>query len=455
MRSDLLSLRPLHITDTLAVIRKKENQLKREKVIVYGFDKLGYNLPGKALDGGQFSFEILGSTELEGSWEKAKGLIILSGTFENFYRDTLGFFRANYKQNVLSVIENHFYNLIGRGGWVCFLLVDDLIKKTDKDGDIRTFDLSKKFASQLGLDWINKESTDPVLSWKFDEFKSYIQKYGMRKTEFERKSYNNDITVLSGDKENFTAFEAYKKIFFLPFQPTSTKDEMIIEVSTLLGNSINSYLLKTSTTLPEWTNEFQLQREINLIEEINVTNQKLNTIKEKLKGIRDYKLLLTTSGDNLRKIGITVLEEEFGYVIDPIDNGLEDAKIMNGDEILAFVEFKGTNKGVKREYINQVDSHRERNNVDSSYPGILIINTKMKSSSIHEKMDETIAKEHIVHAERMNVTIIRTVDLLNVIKLNENQLDKISILDLSRLGGGLVTVRNDNVVLVKEENYDS
>lgn len=428
--------------------------MKKERIIVYGFDKLGYNLPENPIEKGNYIYEILNSTELEGSWEKASGLIILSNTFENLYRDNYGYLRATYKQNVLSVIENHFYNLIGKGSWVCFLLVDDLIKRTE-DGDIRKFDLSKKIISQLGLDWENKDSTDPVLSWKFDEFKNYIKKYGIRKTDFKNVNYNNDITILSGDSNVFTAFEAYKKLFFLPFQPTSTKDEVVADVSTILTNSITSYLLKTSTVLPEWTNEFQLKKEISLIDEINITNQKLSLDQDKLKAIREYKLLLTTSGENLREIGIKVLQDEFGYEIDPLDSGWEDAKIMNGDEVLAFVEFKGTNKGIKREYINQVDSHRERNNFDSNYPAMLIINTKMKSSSIQEKTDETIAKEHIVHASRMNVTIIRTVDLLGIIKLNEDAIDKTSILEIAKLGGGLITIEDEIIKHINEENYDS
>ena len=61
---------------------------------------------------------------------------------------------------------------------------------------------------------------------------------------------------------------------------------------------------------------------------------------------------------------ITIAREFFDVPVDPIDELKEDAKILDEHGgIQAFLEVKGTNSGIKREHINQVDSHRERSRV--------------------------------------------------------------------------------------------
>ena len=74
----------------------------------------------------------------------------------------------------------------------------------------------------------------------------------------------------------------------------------------------------------------------------------------------------------------------------------------------------------------------------------------MSAKSISEKVNQTIAPEHIVHASKMNVTLIRTIDLLQIIKLNEINQTPISILEISKKGGGLIVVNDNNCELLKE-----
>jgi hypothetical protein len=104
---------------------------------------------------------------------------------------------------------------------------------------------------------------------------------------------------------------------------------------------------------------------------------------------------------------------------------------------LALVEVKGTTKGIKREYINQVDSHRERNELPPSLPGILLINIEMSIEGITQRLATTVDNEQIKHAQNFNVLIVRTIDLLFLMKRLENDPErKNKLLSLLSSGGG-------------------
>ena len=83
-------------------------------------------------------------------------------------------------------------------------------------------------------------------------------------------------------------------------------------------------------------------------------------------------------------------------------------------------EVKGTNKGVKREYINQADSHRERSGFRHDFPTLLIVNTNIKNARSVVEKDQEIACEQILHAKKMNILLLRTLDLLELLRLYLN-----------------------------------
>ena len=83
----------------------------------------------------------------------------------------------------------------------------------------------------------------------------------------------------------------------------------------------------------------------------------IDLINDNLAKYNEYKKVLLGTGEILVESVATLLRDGFAFGIDYIDEFKEDLKIIdeNGDP-LVFIEVKGTNRGVKREYINQTDS---------------------------------------------------------------------------------------------------
>jgi hypothetical protein len=78
---------------------------------------------------------------------------------------------------------------------------------------------------------------------------------------------------------------------------------------------------------------------------------------------------------------------------------------------------KGINRSVKRENINQTDSHRERSGFDEGFPALLVANTNIKSARSIAEKEQEIASEQVKHAVHMRVLIMRTIDLLGLLRL--------------------------------------
>ena len=145
-----------------------------------------------------------------------------------------------------------------------------------------------------------------------------------------------------------------------------------------------------------------------------------------------------------------LLEGVFGLQISREDRKIEDARIVGEhDETLAVIEIKGDNGTFKRADINQVDNHRERNGLTQETPGLLIINTMMKATSLVEKEDPP-HHNMIEKAVADNVLLVRTLDLLRCAdQVDHRKTSKEAIRKLLLSGGGWLKAEQDAVQVVK------
>lgn len=178
-------------------------------------------------------------------------------------------------------------------------------------------------------------------------------------------------------------------------------------------------------SLPKWLDNRKFKAEDLITNEIDKLQNELAMLKDKYEKLKKYKAILTTSGDKLRLLLGEILENYFGLCIDMEDTGVEDLKIIEpSGDIKYFVEVKGTNKGLKREHVNQLDSHRERAGISYKTKGILFINQNMKTDGyeLREKCD--FDQEQIEKAISSNVVIVRAIDLFNLMIDIEDSKDK-------------------------------
>jgi hypothetical protein len=150
-----------------------------------------------------------------------------------------------------------------------------------------------------------------------------------------------------------------------------------------------------------------------------------------------------------------MLEDALGLTVDAADQLREDVKLLDENgKVVCIGEIKGVNRGLKRENINQTDSHRERSGFDGSFPALLVANTNIKSARSVAEKDQEVAAEQIRHAVHMRVLIMRTIDLLGILRLVlAGKLTKPAACSLVLSSVGWLRVQSDEVrILTGEED---
>lgn len=434
---------------------------KQYTIYVYGFDRIGFDIkkPVKKRIK-QFNIHFIPFKD-DQPLDSADGVIMPQGIFEVFEsyssRWRGSYVNVQIYKDLLLHREREIFNLIKNGKWVCYIVgeITDSVTSGQfgiETKDVHDTDLCKRTLNALRIRR-NAIEGNPYLHCKVDEFRKFIEKYGVAKTEFEIPKDNNDeFKILIESNDITSGFEFQKKLFFIPAHFVNISNNALFTMAEELTEAIFNYIAKRQLDTPPWLSEIKFAKESILSDKLNKLRKKEIDIEKKLTQFQNYKAILTTSGDILHELISKILHEYFLIRIDSSDNKKEDIKVLNekGD-IIAFVEVKGTKRSVKREYINQVDSHRERAGVTNETHGILIINNEMSIEGIENRKEAVIAKEQIIHATNMNVLIIRTIDLLNLMLLLEKDQDRKSrFLSIVLNNSGWLKVESNKYDIIKK-----
>ncbi|MDY6850603.1 MAG: hypothetical protein SV487_00800 [Thermodesulfobacteriota bacterium] len=418
------------------------------KIYMYGFDAAGFDLPKEPVSvNNRAVIQFLPKDSLL-SIDQVAGVIIPSGIFEEIKRQQLTSLEISYKihydNDLILQRERQLYNLLRTGGWVCFLL--DKIKDRLSNHDYSDTDLSKRFLNEFGI------SREPFPGSAFvkatnDEFSNYISEWGIAKTVLEPSNKYPDRKVIAKCGGAVVGVELLGKALFLPFQATNRDSEKLKKIAAELGRAIPDYLQKRRREVTEWVNEFAFTSEKKLLEEQAGLEPRLEKIKADIAALRKYKGILTQSGEALKDTVVDVLRSFFNLSVSDVEDFKEDALINDKDgHPIAVVEIKGTKQGVKLGYISQLDSHRDRSNLGTDIPGLLIINDFMGVEGIQNRRDKDVAKEQVKRAMNMNVLIVRTIHLLFLMRILEDRHDRGEcLLESCRQGGGLLRINESNV----------
>ena len=206
--------------------------------------------------------------------------------------------------------------------------------------------------------------------------------------------------------------------YFVPALEPDQHLESIIEYFQLLAEAITSVQNKNHVVVPEWVEAYQFHEEKSLMEERMQLLRMVSQINQRFEQLTTYKSALVQSGPELVSSVSAILAVTLGTKIDNIDDFREDVKILGEDgNAIAICEIKGINRGIKRENINQTDTHREKSGFGDDFPAILIANTNIKTARTltEKKHDPDI--EQVKHAVKNRVLIILTIDLLDLLRL--------------------------------------
>jgi len=207
----------------------------------------------------------------------------------------------------------------------------------------------------------------------------------------------------------------------LPLKTLSRKGELA-EILITAAEAIILYKKRNDLYLPKWVEEIQFKSELRLQAEREDLQKKIQETVINLAKWEQYKAILTASGRSLNEVVVNVLRDYFHLNLKSEEAFIEDAMIYSDDSSLHLyvIEIKGVTAGIKREHINQLDSHRERLGVEHSIPGLLIINDFSDTPGIEPRKAKPIDQQHLTHATRLNVKILRTVNLIELMLASED-----------------------------------
>ena len=427
----------------------------KQKINVFGFQSIGYQVKKDlkiSTDQYEIHFNDLNSPIAIDQYD---GLIIPSGIFERIKDEStyMGTYYEVYcKRDMLLQRERELINLFKKEAWVC-CLVGQIIDEVPY-GDYETkrcvdTDLTKKLLNSFDIKRESFKGSAAVTS-KNDEFNNYIKRWGIAKTILKLPYGEQDRKIIANLGNSVVGIEYLGKIFFLPFQTTDYSSDNALSLTKELCRAIVEYRQKRISKIPEWVHEFQFKIEEKLRVKLDSLLKEADGVQKSLLEWQSYKGILSQSGDSLKDNIVLILRTFFNLNVTDVEDFKEDAVIRSPDgEPLVIIEIKGTKGGIKRKYINQIDTNRERIGVAVSTPGLLIINDQMNVEDISQRNETSVADEQIKYAKNINILIIRTLDFLFLIRSLENDDDPGNkLISLCNQGGGRLVVNDSQIAIV-------
>lgn len=354
------------------------------------------------------------------------------------------------------------HKLWDKGGFIGVLVyklmdeytTSDYIRSYSHEADDTS--LGKVLLNDLGVDKRRrKENETPLKHFKLfrDEFKSYLADYGVTQAYFELYGIASQIKPICTLNSNscLVGLIFNDSVFILPCLAVDKDEKSTVKLFDTVAKAIVATLPKLAQEIPAWVDhDFVFQEEKRLLTELKKQKEILSDIETEIATYKNFKGALIFGHDSLvANIGY-VLENFLQIKVSRIEEYKEDLKLLQNGKLIAIAEVKGVNSGVQREQINQVDSHRERQGLAPGFPALLIINTKMAATSLKDK-DLLVASEQIKKAVNDKVLIVRTLDLLNLIKLVEiSKISKDEILRIFKEEHGWLKATEEMFEIMKE-----
>jgi hypothetical protein len=388
-------------------------------ILVFGAERLGLPVPPKPVQKRNFtlSFEKYGTPR---RFQEFDGVILFQGLFERFEN------KSNYMSSYLAhrcdtdeldKRKKEASLLSGQGGFLCFLLTEAFIDHDD-GRDFSATDLAKFHLNHSNFYRENFSKRVTHVSPMIDEFKRFLDMFGAASSHF--KIYNNALNyrVLAQVSGHPVGLIVEGVDYFVPSLVPDARPEVVAEFFELLADGLTSIHNKLHQALPAWIGTYRFEEEASIDLETDKLKNQLSRLDQRRGELEKYKAALFYTGGQLVSVVGQVLSASLGVTIDSTDDLREDLKLLDDKKVpIAVCEVKGINRGIKRENINQTDSHRERSGFSEDFPAILIANIGIKNARTIEEKDQEIAAEQVRHAVQMRVLLLRTLDLLGVLRL--------------------------------------
>lgn len=414
------------------------------KILVFGTDRSGFREPRRVMDCGSFvlNFEPFNSRK---KFQDFDGVITYQSIFEEISQKRNGMGKVmphhDFYRDDLDRRDKELKILLDRGGFVGFVMTMPFVEKVGST-DISGTDLSKRYSFLRHLYRDNFNSRIPDVYSNVTEFDEFAKQFGASWVYF--RPLRDDVDTLMSVGDVPVGISVNSNILFIPSLVPDEETGEFEKYFRLLSESIIAFRHKKSWVLPEWVEEFYFSEEEALVARLEELRRQVDELEEARAVFDHYKTVVCSSGDSLVESVKFLLERGIGFRVDSEENYREDLRLLgDGGEVFALAEVKGVAKGVKRQFVNQIDSNREIGEYDEKFPAILLLNTYQKGvSSLTDKYVE-VEEEQVEHAKRSNVLILRTIDLLNLLEMKFlGHVDKSEIREIFESHKGWLKIEN-------------
>jgi len=420
---------------TTALKIEKGTSMREPRIFAYGFDAAGFSThrdPVFLRNVSQIEFIDFFNPI---SFEMADGVIIPQGIFERIERQPSNFGAkttiAVHKASMLER-ERQLFDCLRDGKWVCFLvgeIIDELPQGFHTE-PINDTDLCKRVlnAFQVGRHRryrLYTEKQQPALRTEAREFDLYLQDYGSATTVYELARLQPiEREVIAELDGRVVGVEFDRQLFFLPFQTSEKSWPTALSVAKMVAGAIVSYRRSRISDIPDWVDQLRFRSEEDLYLEINSLLEQVNRLESQARSWRDYKGILTTSGSQLRNRIVAILESVFDFHVE-VAADRKSAVITEDDHrpILLF-QSSSTDKGIDKDFIDQIHMYREGMGLSKSLRAILFVNSDMASRDIRARAEKGVVEDIVRYAAAQNVLIVRTIDLLLLMRQLEKDSER-------------------------------
>ncbi len=429
-------------------------------ILVYGAERRGVVAPAKTLPDRNYTLHFEPFDTPKRLYE-FDGVIVCQGTFETIKvtRNWMGeqHVQAQIFGDELAKRIKELNLLLDKGGFACFLLCDPFIEEDSAGNDLRGTDLVKYFLHADGFYRNNFDTRVPHVRPVLSEFKPFLDLYGAAWSWFVTPwGWKAKRIAMVADR--LVGMILGQQIFCVPAQlPQAIPDRVpgpnpvAKEFFTLLAGGLVAVVRKLAVETPSWVDAYRFDKEGEALERKAALETEITGLDAEIAAFRLFKRVLVTSDYALVEAVRHLLETGFGFKLDATDELREDLKVLGDDDKpIVLAEVKGTNAGVKREQVNQADSHRERAGLDAAVPSILIINTNIKNARSLEEKDQPVAPEQVKHAKHIGILVLRTLDLLRLLGLyKRGTITREEVLRLLATVSGWLRVTDERAEIVE------
>jgi hypothetical protein len=232
-------------------------------------------------------------------------------------------------------------------------------------------------------------------------------------------------------------------LYILPYHAPTDRQQMLER----LVEAVIDHREGRLVAVPPFFEELRLPGEEKVVEDIAAARDGLERLEGQRAGLTKHKHLVGHfSGEQLEQLVI----EEMNFVLSgsgmqarDVTGFAEDFELVDAAGIRkALAESKGVGGGVALPHVNQVNDHRTEgfDATADELPGLLVVNAFRNDDTL-DRRQESVHERIVRHARRMNVLVLRSWDLYQlVVRRLADHDDRAEILDALLGGGGWLEV---------------